>query len=66
MSTQNDEQKMRAALGANCLLSLDWEYVTVIKNIGVQDSGQGVQPRTRNEAAFGLHRFQLISVLEAS
>ena len=45
---QNDEQKMQAALGGNCLLSLDWEYVTVIKNIGVDKSGQGLRPRTRN------------------
>ena len=45
---QNDEQKMQAALGGNCLLSLDWEYVTVIKNIGVDRSGQGLRPRTRD------------------
>ena len=45
---QNDEQKMQAALAANCLLSLDWEYVTVIKNISVDRSGQGVRPRTRS------------------
>ena len=47
---QNDEQKMEAALAANCLLSLDWEYVTVIKNIGVDKSAQGVRPRTRRGA----------------
>ena len=45
---QNDEAKMRAALGANCLLALDWEYVTVIKNIAVDTGGQGVRPRTRD------------------
>lgn len=48
---QNDEQKMQAALAANCLLSLDWEYVTVIKNIDVdrvRGGQQGVRPRTRS------------------
>ena len=66
---QNDEAKMRAALGANCLLALDWEYVTVIKNIAVDtDGGQGVRPRTRDDCVDSviprIPLFPLFRVLE--
>ena len=39
---QNDEEQLQAALRRNCLLSLDWEYVTVIKNV-LATSGKGAK-----------------------
>ncbi len=48
---QNDEERLQLALRRNCLLSLDWEYITVIKKVAIADE-EGPRDRTRIRRLF--------------
>jgi hypothetical protein len=52
---QNSPSKLKTALESHSLLSLDWEYVTVMKRLTIvpeYDSEDGERPRTRMRRLF--------------